>query len=92
MKNYRQISNKSLSKKGLLIIIATICSTVLFILAAKELLQSHRAIHIPEPSPVAKKYADLAVIDVHNHDAAGARYQNETEKETEKGTSLILAV
>ncbi|MBN2294016.1 MAG: hypothetical protein JXM70_16440 [Pirellulales bacterium] len=75
MKNHRQISNKSLSKKGLLIIVVTICSAILFIFVAKELLQNHHAIRIPEPSPVAKKYADLTVIDVHNHDAAGARYK-----------------
>jgi hypothetical protein len=32
-------------------------------------------IEVPEPSPVAKKYADLKVIDVHNHDAGRYRYK-----------------
>ncbi len=59
-----------------MIIIATVCCAVLIILAVMLMIPSHRAIHIPEPSPVARKYADLTVIDVHNHDAAGARYKH----------------
>jgi predicted TIM-barrel fold metal-dependent hydrolase len=37
---------------------------------------NHGDIRIPEPSPVARKYADLTVIDVHNHDAGGSRYKH----------------
>jgi len=55
-----------------------ICLALLMAIAGAgcSALGSRSAVRVPEPSPVARKYADLKVIDVHNHDAGGARYRH----------------
>jgi predicted TIM-barrel fold metal-dependent hydrolase len=66
-----------ISMRRVFILGAGFCCIALIVLAGKVLMTTSRRtpIYVPEPSAVAKKYADLTVIDVHNHDAVGAEYR-----------------
>jgi predicted TIM-barrel fold metal-dependent hydrolase len=66
----------SLKKRAVLVGIAVCCVLPVIIrMGGCDTFRKHVGVHVPEPSAVAKKYAHLKVIDVHNHDTGGARYK-----------------
>ncbi|MBN1421859.1 MAG: amidohydrolase family protein [Planctomycetes bacterium] len=68
---------RSVVRRRMIVIGAAACGVLLILIIwTVNLGVGHRSLlHVPDPSPLAKKYADLKVIDAHNHDAAGSRYK-----------------
>lgn len=69
---------KNLFKKRTIIISITVCLGLLILIVGKMYfnIRNHVVIYVPDPSSVVKKYINLKVIDVHNHDSGGYRYKN----------------